>query len=178
MRKGTPAQFLAELEDKIFDLKTIDSSEIIDDGEEIIVADEEVETDVEEKVEDADNSTSVEEKVEEKIGESADEDNDYNEIEVPDDYFDNLYSSVEEKLNDLVDTVAWNGDDDNIYMDVSFIDGHIITFTIPREDLVYDADTDVNYICTAVRGDDFDEEYAAEENMDDLKEEYDIPAYL
>lgn len=171
MRKGTPNQFIHELINKIDELKSeeIESSAVIvDDKEDVIEADEIIDDVLEEIPEDLDS--------EEPDRLIPDEDNSY---------LDGLYSSVEDKLNDLVDGVSWSGDEDNIYMDVNFKDGNLFTFTIPRVDLIYDMDkmeTDINYICTAVRevndsdslGDDvedpiFDENY---------KEDVDTPAYL
>lgn len=166
MRKGTPNQFLAELEDKIADLKGIESAaQIIDDGEVVIEADSDVVTQPEE--------------LEEHISE-------VQEVEAPkddEDYYNTLYVNVEDELADTVEGVAWTSDDDNIYMDVNFVDGHIFTFTIPRSDLVLDADTDVQYICKAVRDSQGDmnerfDDLAEDSSPEDIYEEYDIPAYL
>ena len=166
MRKGTPNQFLSELEDKIADLKGIESAtQIIDDGEVVIEADSDVVTQPEE--------------LEETISE-------VQEVEAPkddEDYYSTLYVSVEDELADTVDGVAWTSDDDNIYMDVNFTDGHVFTFTIPRSDLVLDADTDVQYICKAVRGSQGEENDQFDDlteglSSEDIYEEYDIPAYL
>lgn len=110
-------------------------------------------------------------------------------------YLDHLYTRVEEELSDMITDVAWTGDEENIFMDVSFQDGHVFTFTIPRSDLVYDMeneDTDVEYICVAVRdSQDATDDIATEElkneifldngeveDTSSLYEEYDIPAYL
>lgn len=127
MRKGTPDQFIAELQNKINELKheDIESARVIVEEDDIITADEEI---IDEVAEDFDSSDE--------------------------DYLDGLYNNVETELNDMVEGVAWSSDDENIYMDVSFSDDHIITFTIPKEDLLFDLasiDKDVNYICTAVR---------------------------
>ena len=65
-----------------------------------------------------------------------------------------LINELTSKIEDLVVSVAWNSDEENIYMDANFIDGHVITFTIPKADLAYDlenTDMDVEYICQAVR---------------------------
>lgn len=127
MRKGTPDQFISELQNKINELKheDIESARVIVEEDDIITADEEI---IDEVSEDFDSSDE--------------------------DYLDGLYNNVETELNDMVEGVAWSSDDENIYMDVSFSDDHIITFTIPKEDLLFDLasiDKDVNYICTAVR---------------------------
>ena len=127
MRKGTPEQFIAELTNKISELKhdDIESARVIVEEDDVITAEEDIVDDV---------------------------------VDVPaetdEDYLDGLYNNVETELNDMVQGVAWSSDEENIYMDVSFSDDHIITFTIPREDLMFDLasmDKDVNYICTAVR---------------------------
>ena len=127
MRKGTPEQFIAELTNKISELKhdDIESARVIVEEDDVITAEEDIVDDV---------------------------------VDVPaetdEDYLDGLYTNVETELNDMVQGVAWSSDEENIYMDVSFSDDHIITFTIPKEDLMFDLasmDKDVNYICTAVR---------------------------
>lgn len=120
MRKGRPEQLIAELENKISELRGRDansSSVIIDKDEDLITADQDI-------------------------------------VDENDEYLEILYNNVETELDDLVQGVAWNHDSENIYMDVNFTDGHVITFTIPKEDLEYDLanpDMDVQYICTAVR---------------------------
>lgn len=127
MRKGTPEQFIAELTNKISELKhdDIESARVIVEEDDVITAEEDIVDDV---------------------------------VDVPaetdEDYLDGLYTNVETELNDMVQGVAWSSDEENIYMDVSFSDDHVITFTIPKEDLMFDLasmDKDVNYICTAVR---------------------------
>lgn len=214
MRKGKPSQFMSELEDKIKELKGIDSSaEVVDDGTDYIEAgchDEEVEAGCHDEVEagchgdddhkkvSAQEVTCDEEVEEEEVNETLDtpdgdfEEEEYEEVEEDDheDYLNDLYGRVEDELADLLQGVSWGSDEENIFMDVSFSDGHVITFTIPREDLVYDLenpDVDVKYICTAVRDsqdeteyyeDVYPEEEAAEESMEDLLDDYDIPAYL
>lgn len=126
MRRGTPNQLINELTDTIKKLKNsdIDSSSVIIEEEDTITAEEEI--------------TEV----------IPEETTDY------DEYFDRIQGDVEQKIEDLVVSVAWNSDEENIYMDANFIDGHVITFTIPKEDLAYDlenSDMDVEYICQAVR---------------------------
>jgi len=148
MRKGTPNQFIHELINKIDELKSedVESSAVIVDEDDVIEADEIID--------------------------------EVSEPETTDEtYLEGLYSSVEDKLNDLVSGVSWSGDEENIYMDVNFLDGSIFTFTIPRNDLVFDMDnmnTDVNYICTAVRDLKDEDENSIDETFDDV----DSPAYL
>lgn len=132
MRKGTPEQFIAELTNKISELKhdDIESARVIVEEDDVITAEEDIVDDVVDVPEETEFEDSDE------------------------DYLDGLYNNVETELNDMVQGVAWSSDEENIYMDVSFSDDHIITFTIPREDLMFDLasmDKDVNYICTAVR---------------------------
>ena len=126
MRKGTPNQLINELTSKIAELKgsNVRSSAYIIEEEDTITADEEIM--------DIPQETTT----------------DY------DAYFDQIQGDVEQKIEDLVVSVAWNSDEENIYMDANFIDGHVITFTIPKADLAYDlenTDMDVEYICQAVR---------------------------
>lgn len=182
MVKGTPEQLMRALEKRITELggdvnacESINSArEEIDDGEETILAEEEVETEdyaLEDETADfSESEDGVEEDVEEPEDDSSD-----------DSYLDRLYSSVEDRLNETVNSLNWSSDSENIYLDVNFSDGHVFTFTIPREDLGFDEsniDADVNYICVAVQGDSEDtsegvdtDEYSEE----DLDNE---PAYL
>lgn len=159
MRKGTPNQFIAELEDRIEKLKGEDvesSVEVIDDGEDVIQAE-------------CDSKSEVTSSIKEESISEVDSD----------DYLKGLYSEVEDELADLLEEVSWSSDDENIYMDVSFEDGHVFTFTIPKADLVYDIEnqsTDVEYICRAVR----DSEDATEDSFDDVPPEdanYDMSDY-
>ena len=130
MRKGKPRQLIAELNEKITELKGYDitsSNVIMDKDVDVIVADEDI---------------SV-----------VDEDQEIAEIDT-DDYLSQLYISVEDELNEMTQGVAWTSDDENVYMDVNFVDGSLITFTIPKEDLIYDGNNiryDVEYICNAVK---------------------------
>lgn len=180
MRKGTPEQFIQELENKIDSLKGVQSSaEVIDDGEEVIEAG--LLGDLVNKVTDAMNPGLTNSAEDVEVQETSETVEDAP-VEDHESYLQDLYTSVEDKLADLVTGVSWNGDEENIYMDVNFTDGHIFTFTIPREDLVYDLenmDTDVNYICTAVRGMD-DAEYEDEGNFPEegYYDEENPPAYL
>lgn len=151
MRKGTPAQLIAELTDKIDELKGVNSSKVIvDDEEDVIVADEEVE--------------------EEEIPVDVVED-DHAE------YLTGMYASIENELKDLTESVAWDSDEDSIYLDVNFADGHVFSFTIPKADLSYDLqdpDKDIEYICKAVREAGGAEEYYEEKEYEDYSdEEYD-----
>lgn len=158
MVKGTPEQLMRALEKRITELggdvnaceSIYSAREEIDDGEETILAEEEVETeDYDLEDETADFSES-EEDVEEDVEEGPEDDNS------EDSYLDHLYSSVEDRLNETVNSLNWSSDSENIYLDVNFSDGHVFTFTIPREDLGFDEsniDADVNYICVAVQGD-------------------------
>ena len=179
MRKGTPAQLIREIENKIEELKeesvnsACDSSKkskveaedvIVDEPEEVIEADESVED-----FEPEEDETSVVETEGEYVKAEGSED----------DYLSSIYHGVEDEVKDLIKSIAWSGDDDNIYMDANFIDGRVISFTIPREDLTHDMnskDRDIDYICVAVRGEDSGEETAY--NMEDYYDEADRPAYL
>lgn len=101
-------------------------------------------------------------------------------------YITGLYASVEKELNDLAESISWNSDEDNIYMDISFADGHVFTFTIPKADLAFDIENmgnDIEYICHAVHESqeleaDYAEDYEAPYNMEDYYAEEDRPAYL
>ena len=154
MRKGTPAQLIAELTDKIDELKGVNSSKVIvDDEEDVIVADEEIETEeVEETPVDVVNKDDKEE------------------------YLTGMYASIEKELKDLTESVAWSSDEDNIYLDVNFEDGHVFTFTIPKADLSYDIqnpDKDIEYVCNAVReAGGAEEDYEEKEYEDYSDEEY------
>lgn len=165
MRKGTPNQFMKELEDKIANLKGVESAaQIIDDGEVVIEADADI----------SENPGVSVEETPEVLKETEDD---------HEAYYNELYTRVEEELQDAVEGVAWTSDSENVYMDVNFTDGHIFTFTIPRSDLVLDADTDVQYICKAVRGSQGEENDQFDDlteglSSEDIYEEYDIPAYL
>lgn len=132
MRRGTPNQLINELTDTIRKIKDsdIDSSSVIIEEEDTITAEEDIISPLSEP----------EESIETEI--------DY------DEYFDKLYDDVERKIEDLVQDVAWHSDDENLYMDANFLDGHVVTFTIPKADLIYDLennDMDVEYICQSVR---------------------------
>lgn len=145
MRKGSPEQLIAELENKISELRGrgVNSSSVIIEEEDTITAEEDIINPLSES----------EESIEPEI--------DY------DEYFDKLYDDVERKIEDLVQDVAWHSDDENLYMDANFLDGHVITFTIPKADLIYDLennDMDVEYICQSVR-DAQDESMDKSENM-------------
>lgn len=204
MRKGTPNQFIKELTEKIDELKegVKSSSVIIDDGEDVIEADEDVEdfsaedeeTEEldEEEVEVEDESSDEEFKtitVESAPAEGSEESE--AEEDTSSEYLTGLYRSVEKELNDLIQSVEWTTDEDNVYMDVNFADGHIFTFTIPKADLSYDIQTqdkDIEYICYAVRDSQEPSEVVEEEsfeavedepyNMEDYYSEEDRPAYL
>ena len=183
MRKGTPAQLIKEIEDKIEELKedSIDSScntakkssvkaekIIVDEPEEVIEADDNVEEFNPEDEEDSAVETEGE------YVKAEDRDEEISE----DDYLASVYHGVEDQVKDLVRSVAWSGDDDNIYMDANFVDGRVISFTIPREDLTHDInskDRDIDYICVAVRGEDSEDETSY--NMEDYYDEADRPAY-
>lgn len=133
MRKGSVNQFITELEDKILDLKTVESSGVIDDGEDTIFASPMTTIDSADDIELDDEVTEIDDNAE---------------------YLTDLYAGVEDSLNDLAEGCAWSSDDDNIYLDVNFINGHVFTFTIPKADLSYDIaqmDKDVEYVCVAVR---------------------------
>lgn len=154
MRKGTPAQLIAELTDKIDELKGVNSSKVIvDDEEDVIVADEEIET----------------EEVEEIPVEVVEDDHA--------EYLTGMYASIENELKDLTESVAWDSDEDSIYLDVNFADGHVFSFTIPKADLSYDLqdpDKDIEYICKAVReAGGAEEDYEEKEYEDYSDEEYD-----
>lgn len=137
MRKGTAKQLIEELTYKIEELKDANqansSAVIVDDEEDVIMADEDIEV----------------EEVKEEIPVDV--------VEAPEDeseYFTGLYVNIEKELKDLTDSVAWSTDEDNVYLDVNFEDGHVFTFTIPKADLTHDVqqlDKDIEYVCTAVR---------------------------
>lgn len=185
MRRGTPDQFIKELTEKIHELKEVESSSaIIDDGEDIIQADEYLDT--EEKV---DETEITEESSDEEVKTITVDSAPVDQVEVSNveedssEYLTGLYRSVEKELNDLIQSVAWSTDEDNIYMDVNFADGHIFTFTIPKADLSYDIQTqdkDIQYICVAVRDSQEPSEVVEDEayNMEDYYSEEDRPAYL
>lgn len=136
MRKGTPDQLIEELSKKIYELKDSPNSGsriIVDDEEDVIVAGE----DIEDVVDDTTEAIDVEVVEDDKA-----------------DYLTGMYASVEKELRDLTESVAWDSDEDSIYLDVNFADGHVFTFTIPKADLAYDLedpDKDIEYICNAVR---------------------------
>ncbi len=118
----------------------------------------------------SDEAVEVEEEVNETTEDSDDADD--AEVDYHDDYLDELYTNVEDALAGMLEEVSWSSDDENIYMDVSFQDGHVFTFTIPREDLIYDMenmDTDVNYICDAVRNEDSSEPEEEAEDVDEAE---------
>lgn len=136
MRKGTPDHLIEELSKKIYELKDSPNSGsriIVDDEEDVIVAGE----DIEDVVDDTTEAIDVEVVEDDKA-----------------DYLTGMYASVEKELRDLTESVAWDSDEDSIYLDVNFADGHVFTFTIPKADLAYDLedpDKDIEYICNAVR---------------------------
>lgn len=163
MRKGTPEQLMDELNKKIDELKGSPNSSsrvIVDDEEDVIVAGEDIE-DVEEVVEDTPEEIEVDVVEDDKA-----------------DYLTGMYASVEKELRDLTESVAWDSDEDSIYLDVNFADGHVFTFTIPKADLAYDLedpDKDIEYICNAVRDaggdeapeDEYYDDYSDEEGISD-----------
>lgn len=176
MRRGTPNQFIAELESKIADLKGGDiesSAQVIDDGEDVIQADDFIEDAVEEEIVE---ETPAEEEANEKLIVDPDPEAD---TEDHAEYLTGLYQDVENELADLAQSIAWSSDEDNVYMDISFADGHVFTFTIPKADLAYDIEnkgTDIEYICQAV----FDSADLPEESFDDVPPEdanYDMSDY-
>ena len=182
MRKGTPDQLIAELENRIAELKGVDSSvQVIDDGEDVIEAGL-----LGEKLGQLDDflTPSIPVSVQSETDVDLDEpvyDKDIVDFDenISDEYTTDLYDGVERELSDLVQSIAWTSDNNNIYMDVSFEDGHIFTFTIPKDDLMYDLesmDTDIEYICRAVR----DSDDVTEESFDDVSPEdanYDMSDY-
>ncbi len=132
-------------------LEEADSAEVVDDGTDVIEAN--------------DQSITSAEEIEDQNSE----------------YLTGLYQSVEQELNDLAEGFSWNSDEDNIYLDVNFTDGHVFTFTIPKADLSYDIQNqgkDIEYICVAVRDTQPDAELEETFNEDKSLEEYDLPAYL
>ena len=171
MRKGTPGQLIAELTDRIAQLKDeeINSSSVIIDEEDMITADEDIDPIEIEEIDDVD----VEEP--EETDTSA--------------YLDKLYENVETELEESITDVSWSSDESNIYMDANFVDGHILTFTIPKADLAFDLngiDKDVEYICVAVRDsqetqEDIIEDIPEEDenyNMEDYYDPDEVPPYL
>lgn len=185
MRRGTPNQFIAELESKIADLKGGDiesSAQVIDDGEDVIQADDFIEDvvegpeDTEVVEEEISEETPAEEEANEKLIVDPDPESD---TEGHAEYLTGLYRDVENELADLAQSIAWSSDEDNVYMDISFADGHVFTFTIPKADLAYDIEnkgTDIEYICQAV----FDSADLPEESFDDVTPEdanYDMSDY-
>lgn len=164
MRKGTPEQLMDELNKKIDELKGSPNSSsrvIVDDEEDVIVAGEDIEDVVDEVVEDTPEAIDVEVVEDDKA-----------------DYLTGMYASVEKELRDLTESVAWDSDEDSIYLDVNFADGHVFTFTIPKADLAYDLedpDKDIEYICNAVRDaggaealeDEYYDDYSDEEGISD-----------
>lgn len=184
MRKGTPAQFMHELKDKIDELKGVESSAVIvNEDDEIIEADENI-----------DEFKQAEDDIETKVAEEAEDTSEGSLSEDHEEYLTGLYQNVEQELEDLAQGIAWSSDEDNIYMDVNFADGHVFTFTIPKADLAYDIDNmgnDIEYICVAVREADspltkaYDEakaqEIPAEDPNYDMSDYYapeDRPAYV
>ena len=161
MRKGTPEQLMDELNKKIDELKGSPNSSsrvIVDDEEDVIVAGEDIEDVVDEVVEDTPEAIDVEVIEDDKA-----------------DYLTGMYASVEKELRDLTESVAWDSDEDSIYLDVNFADGHVFTFTIPKADLAYDLedpDKDIEYICNAVR-DAGGAEAPEDEYYDDYSDNYD-----
>lgn len=158
MRKGTPNQLIAELTNKIEELKGEDinsSAIIVDTDEDVITADEQIDEFIpEEEFEDIEEPEVEETSV---------------------DYLDKLYEDVEKELEDEITGISWASDDENVYMDANFFNGHVLTFTIPKEDLEFNIDgidKDVEYICVAVRD-------SQEPDEEEFVEEFeDAPVYL
>lgn len=174
MRRGTPGQLIAELTDRIAQLKDeeINSSSVIIDDEDVITADEDIDPI---EIEEIDEMDDVDFEESEETDASA--------------YLDKLYENVETELEESITDVAWSSDESNIYMDANFVDGHILTFTIPKADLVFDLngiDKDVEYICVAVRDSQGTKEELVEDipeedenyNMEDYYNPEDVPPYL
>lgn len=249
MRKGTPAQLIAELTDKIDELRGVNSSKVIvDDEEDVIVAGEEgiqcksiplrqyvenlqmklssgmteralrsiikklmkfnkdyrnyIDMLDSKEYDVSDVSEMIKEDLENELKDSANDALDLDTIEASDEpgeeievdvvendkaeYLTGMYASIENELKDLTESVAWDSDEDSIYLDVNFADGHVFSFTIPKADLSYDLqdpDKDIEYICKAVReagGDEVDYEEGEYEDYSDEEygNEYEEDLYL
>lgn len=69
-----------------------------------------------------------------------------------DDWYNDFCATVDDRIDSMVSGTVWNVDDygDYIFLDVTTKDDHVISFSIPMDDLYQDLDGDVDYVVDAV----------------------------